>query len=941
MPLLFAFVIAVLVNFSSPVSAQDTSTQIRGPRSSDAPAMPQSIGPLSPSDTLWRVAERVRPDSSLSLYQVMYALYLKNPTAFLDDNLNHLRPGAVLLLPSLREIQQVDLAQAKQKSEQDDKNWAQRQKTASAPAVETKSTSKLTQELAQIRKQQQEDLERQLGQFADSMQQVEAIAEENRQLKTSLTKLEAELQLIKEQLGEDSQLQQQISQLLSQQAELLQAKAEQEAQAEAGIDWQQWLKNPLAWILAACIPALAVLLSILLWIKKRNKQSEQVIQAATSEPVADPTYRSPLPPLEETSELDESLFEIDDALLEDAFSDTLPTANDGLSDDLLELDDTLSFEDDSLLPSDASDAIDSKASADAFDPDNILSDTDLSALLAAEDDDDFIELAEDNDTATNLPDADDTLPDPDDILAQFDDTLPDLADDLPESDDASAKADSSTATDEMVDADDIDALLAQTTPDDDIDPDALLEQYSADALSDEIDVDELIEEIDLDALGDADNDVAAISTSLQEQQLSEALQARGQPSTPVSAVTSDIELETITSDVAELENTVFDSSELEEFAESLVDEPEPQTDMMANDDESLLSAELAELLDQVAEVTTLPGSADTDNLDTDTDTDTDSATADDVDSGSEIVQLSEDVEAQQQAPAETVESTELVVDTQHDLVAVEDDDVLLDDAADEAEQGLSAPELTAADDGSVARVSEAALSVENPSKMLEQYPDLALDETETDAVEAEEESLELDADLLLQELDALTEVDDFSELTTDTELTTSSDDITDITSEAELAELDPMPDAQFDSLMSELEAMAENLQQSETEIVAEPDVELLQETEEAPGEVDGFDFTDDDFVEIDTLLANAELQDENPERFNQLNVDVGLEDYADIIGEHERRDVDKEDAGFSAKLDLVRAYIEIDDRESADLLLDDILASDAPEHVKAEAKTLK
>lgn len=972
MPLLFAFVIAVLVNFSSPVSAQDTSTQIRGPRSSDAPAMPQSIGPLSPQDTLWRVAERVRPDPSLSLYQVMYALYLKNPDAFLDNNLNHLRPGAVLLLPSLREMQQVDLAQAKQKSEQDDNSWAQRQKTASTPAAETKSTAKLTQELAQIRKQQQEDLERQLGQFADSMQQVEAIAEENRQLKTSLTKLEAELQLIKEQLGEDSQLQQQISQLLAQQAELLQAKAEQEAQAEAGIDWQQWLKNPLAWVLAACIPALAVLLSILLWIKKRNKQSEQVIQAATSEPVADPTYQSPLPPLEDSTELDESLFEIDDSLLEDAFSDSMPTANDGLSDDLLELDDTLSFEDDSLLPSDAADDSLSIDSTDAFDPDNILSDTDLSALLAAEDDDDFIELADDADAAGDLADADDALPDPDDVLAEFDDALPDLTDTLPEPDDSLAEfepADSQTAMDEIVDADDIDALLAQNVADDDIDPDALLEQYSADTLADEIDVDELIEEIDLDALGDTDNDAEAVAASLQEQQLTQALQAQLQPMAPAPDSSSDVELETLTSDVDELESTVFDSSELEEFAESLVDEPQPETDAMANDEESLLSAELAELLDQVAEVTTVPGNAITDDtsdasleqtaaedmaaIGTTTDVELidalktaddnvagDSLNGDSLDADNELLQPNALPEAELQAEATAPDLSEI-----QDLVSLEDDDVLLDDSPDDVAQGLSAPELTAADDGSVARISEAALSVENPSKMLEQYPELALDEalTVADSPEAETDAelVELDTDLLLQELDALTEVDDFSELTTDTELTTAADYTLDSTSDAGLTELDPMPDAQFDSLMSELEAMAENLQQADSEAPTLAETALPPEAEQQPVAIDGFDFTDDDFVEIDTLLANAELQDENPERFNQLNVDVGLEDYADIIGEHERRDVDKEDAGFSAKLDLVRAYIEIDDRESADLLLDDILASDAPEHVKAEAKTLK
>lgn len=102
-----------------------------------------------------------------------------------------------------------------------------------------------------------------------------------------------------------------------------------------------------------------------------------------------------------------------------------------------------------------------------------------------------------------------------------------------------------------------------------------------------------------------------------------------------------------------------------------------------------------------------------------------------------------------------------------------------------------------------------------------------------------------------------------------------------------------------------------------------------------------FNFAEDDFVEIDKLLADAGQQEQDIERFDKLNVDVGLDDYAGIIGEHEQRDVDTEDNGYAAKLDLVRAYIEIDDRESANLLLDEILAADVPDNIKTEAQKLK
>ena len=837
MPLLFVVLFAVLVNFPSAVLAQENATQIRGPRGSDAPPAPLTIGPLSPSDTLWRVAQRIRPDANVSLYQVMYALYLKNPEAFLEGNLNHLQPAAVLTLPTLEEIQQIDISVARQKSEQDDQVWAARQKAASnksqatqtAAAASAEPTAQWQAELSRIGEQQRQELDSLRSQFAESIQLVDTIADENLQLKTSLAKVQQELELIKLQLGDDSAMQQQIELLLQQQAELLQAKAAQdEAVAEAeSSDWQQWLKHPLAWVLAACIPALLILLSILLWVKKRSQHTEQIVSAATTETAPDPGYHSPLPPLDNT-EIDDSLFEIDDALLEEAFTEPdEPTAAVVDTDDLLEFDDELSFEDDSLLPAEHDAALlDDQTDADAlddFDPDNILSDTDLSALLAAADDDDVIELADD-DTAVEA----DTPPEP-----------------LPEPDD--------------------------------------------------FDIDDLIEEVDLDELSEAE---PALATT-QEQQLAQAMAAPAEAAEPVvddGLADADVNTQDNThtepddsvTEVAEPavdDNIGFDSSELDAFAESLAAE-HGTTDTLEQDsldttDEALLSAELTELLDQVSDAS-----------------DTEPAQSPDAD----------------ELPTATAQQA--MVDDGAAADVADIDEVLLDDTDSEAEEPAAAvPDLLTQEDDSVDRPSEAALSVENPSKMLDQYPQLELSD--------EEISADQDTEELLSELDALAD-DDLQAEAQDSEL-----------------ELDPIPDAQFDSLMSELEAMADNLDAAEHELEQQSDESLAHQLENAQQVDNGFDFADDDFVEIDTLLASADQQEQDTERFNKLNVDVGLDEYAAIIGEHEQRDVDTEDNGFSAKLDLVRAYIEMDDSESANLLLDEIAASEAPEHIKDEAQRLR
>ena len=105
------------------VAVADTTAKLRGPKEFDAPAVTR-LGPLSARDTLWRLAEQARPDPRLNMYQVMHALYLKNPDAFLEQNFNHLKPGSYLEIPTIREILAINAAEAQRKSENDDRLWA-------------------------------------------------------------------------------------------------------------------------------------------------------------------------------------------------------------------------------------------------------------------------------------------------------------------------------------------------------------------------------------------------------------------------------------------------------------------------------------------------------------------------------------------------------------------------------------------------------------------------------------------------------------------------------------------------------------------------------------------------------------------------------------------------------------------------------------------------
>ena len=73
-----------------------------------APAEPMVGGELDygitqKGDTLWQIAERLKRDDSVSIYQVMMALLQSNPEAFVDGNVHRLKVGRVMRIsdPSL------------------------------------------------------------------------------------------------------------------------------------------------------------------------------------------------------------------------------------------------------------------------------------------------------------------------------------------------------------------------------------------------------------------------------------------------------------------------------------------------------------------------------------------------------------------------------------------------------------------------------------------------------------------------------------------------------------------------------------------------------------------------------------------------------------------------------------------------------------------------
>jgi FimV-like protein len=73
-------------------------------------------------DSLGGIAERY-PQGVYTRNQVMVAMFLKNPAAFIDGNMNRLKAGGLIVFPTLKEIGAVSPARADRVVAQHERDW--------------------------------------------------------------------------------------------------------------------------------------------------------------------------------------------------------------------------------------------------------------------------------------------------------------------------------------------------------------------------------------------------------------------------------------------------------------------------------------------------------------------------------------------------------------------------------------------------------------------------------------------------------------------------------------------------------------------------------------------------------------------------------------------------------------------------------------------------
>jgi pilus assembly protein FimV len=817
----------------------------------------RQYGPTTKADTFWSIAQKVRPDDGVSIYQVMAAIYDANPHAFTSDNYNSLERGMILLIPSREVMLAIPVEIAKARAERDDRGWKSETKVVAkpiakpvtraaqiktpAPEVVTKTvvdTAKVSELTARLEAAEAKNisLTDMLGRAQDELRvandDIEFLKAKIETLNDRIAVLEASLEASREQNAG-----------LKEQNAALEATVMEPVPAEPDDTWRNLMDNPLMLVMAAVVPAGMLLGLVWMFLRRNRNRDEQRMQEAMAQQDAAPAAAA---------------FATDDTL------------EINLQEDEEELEDLLDLSSVDLSPE---------------------AEMDTSGLAGVDNEDMFIdsgghetELAEESldeegqslDAlwAEAIEEQEETgEEDLDDLLAEFETPAKPLG---------------------GVD-DDLEALLSQ-----------LDEQDAGDLAPDEpvVDLESELDEFDMpdiDAMANVQDEVVRRE---QEALLPEELASESSPTEPV-----ELQEESPMSD-EDLDALLGEFGGAQETEQQAGDEAEPEEEQSLSQTQSPVPSR---------EFTAEPEAEDVDSLWAELVPETEAAaTEDDTD---ESEDLSAAIDAELASEGEEFDGEDLDallaefnIDTEksHAQVARSDDDTLasameVEDAAITEEPALTSvakprdAEAAASRDsgffddlkGRKAQASANVLEWDSPASKV--------GEKETEAID------EIGDDDLLAAFAASTESDEEEAMVTEDSPAFDAD--FNLTVEEALAALDAKEMAKKSKGKPELEDELASFQQ------------------------------ENGFIDIDRLLNEANEGKDADDALYELDVDMDLGDMDSLLGSGTMVDVDDEENSVNAKLDLARAYIEIDDEDSARALLKEVELDGNPRQ-QDEAKSL-
>ena len=883
----------------------------------------RQYGPTRSSDTFWSIAQKVRPDNSVDIYQVMAAIFDANPHAFSNANYNSLERGMILLIPSKAVMLAIPKSMAKERAARDDKGWRKATATPTTsqpkpvtlpettpsvtkPVTETATSSTTTPvtadtadldaltaklEAAEAKALQLTDeLARAEDQLSLGSRDTDSLQSKIDELNEQIAILEEQLQISKQQ---NESLNAEVQMLKEQVAALQQPEPEEDSDL-----WRNIMGNPLLLILGAAIPALLVLILFWLFLKRRRNESESKEDKEEQDSESEAPQPTPAP---------ENLEAPDDV---EAMAVHLDTDEEESIDSLMNIDSSelqpeidMSTDQDMFVDSGESATKEQDLEAEAVEEEGqSLDDLWAEAMGEQDDEEPNADASADEDDLDSLLAGLDEEPAPvesvaesnseivsaddlDSLLADFDEPAAEVETDL--SDEIAAELEAENA-DEVVSEEDLDSLLA-----------------GFDASKDEPDVDEteLGTEPDLSDEIAAELEADSANETVSEEDLDSLLASFDTPQTEAEPETEPKLTEEIAAEL-EGDESSADETVSEEDLDSLLasfdapqTEAEPETEPKLTDD---IAAEL----------------------------EGDESSADETVSEEDLDSLlaSFDTPQTEAEPADAIADEKVDEDELDSLLADFDmsrediDSDIAPELVDDSTQSGNEADATATagkDEALDALLADLE-SVDNKSKAdpvaskggSGMFADLK------GSKKVDDNSLEWDGSLA--DFDGKGD----SPISSDDELIDSPEKVSpDVSEELELVSDEVEEKLTVDEALAALDAK---------EKTASPAVEVAEH------DLTSFQ-SDNGFIDIDRLLNEADEEVVETDQYKELDVDMGELD--SLMGNASMVDVDDEENSVNAKLDLARAYIEIDDTDSAKALLKEV-QQDGNERQQSEAEGL-
>lgn len=169
-----------------------------------------SYGPVATGDTLWSIAQRSRPDDSVTVNQMMLALLRANPEAFVGNNINRLKKGAVLRIPAREEATVLAASEAAAQVRDQMQAWGGGAVTFAPPADDSMSAPASSRGAADRRSGSRLELTPPRGGDASASQSGAAAEGSGRELRAELARTREEVSTLSQ---ENVELKSRVSEL--------------------------------------------------------------------------------------------------------------------------------------------------------------------------------------------------------------------------------------------------------------------------------------------------------------------------------------------------------------------------------------------------------------------------------------------------------------------------------------------------------------------------------------------------------------------------------------------------------------------------------------------------------------------------------------------------------------------------------------------------------